>query len=304
MSLPNLVIAGAPKCGTSSVFTWLADHPQVCGAKVKETFYLMDKGHPKLKRDSNVHDHGLEGYKAYFDHCQSCHTIVVEATTHYLYQQTARAVLSRLVPTPHILFMLRKPSDRVYSSFHFTQNNLANLDKRISFSQYVEMVRDGSADALLAHFSSPASAYVLLNDIKYSQYIDYLSLWLKHFDRQHIHVLLFESMRQNPRVFMFELAGRLGIDANFYLNYEFTKRNETITIRSQHLHRRARNIAQWLPKGILKRVLKQVYLHMQTDSRKGIALEDRVALTELEAYFHPFNQRLAAEFDLDLSSWA
>jgi hypothetical protein len=53
MSLPNLVIAGAPKCGTSSLFYWLADHPQACGSTVKETFYLMDEEHP-LRRKRKV----------------------------------------------------------------------------------------------------------------------------------------------------------------------------------------------------------------------------------------------------------
>ncbi len=67
MSLPNVVIVGAPKCGTSSVFAWLADHTEVGSSHVKETFYLMDKGNPLLKPHSNFHEHGLEGYKAYFE---------------------------------------------------------------------------------------------------------------------------------------------------------------------------------------------------------------------------------------------
>jgi len=40
---PNLVIAGAPKSGTSSLFFWLAAHPEVCGSQKKETYFLADK---------------------------------------------------------------------------------------------------------------------------------------------------------------------------------------------------------------------------------------------------------------------
>ena len=44
--LPNVVIAGAPKCGTTSLFAWLADHPDVCGSNVKEARYFLDPGDP------------------------------------------------------------------------------------------------------------------------------------------------------------------------------------------------------------------------------------------------------------------
>src|SRR5262249_17888741 len=128
MSLPNLIIAGAPKCGTGSLFKWLSDHPQVCGSRVKETFYLMDRGHPLLKYDSNFYTHGLDGYKAYFTHCNNCRKIIVEATTHYIYQKTALEVLSCLETKPQIIFVLRKPSSRVYSSYQYTKNNLANVE--------------------------------------------------------------------------------------------------------------------------------------------------------------------------------
>ena len=42
MTFPNLVIAGAPRCGTSSLFRWLADHPNVCTSAATETRYLLD----------------------------------------------------------------------------------------------------------------------------------------------------------------------------------------------------------------------------------------------------------------------
>src|SRR5688572_5812110 len=42
MMLPNVIIAGAPKCGTSSLFRWLTDHPQVGGSTMKETYFFID----------------------------------------------------------------------------------------------------------------------------------------------------------------------------------------------------------------------------------------------------------------------
>ncbi|MCP5333794.1 MAG: hypothetical protein H7A13_10650, partial [Pseudomonadales bacterium] len=51
--LPNLIIAGAPKCGTTSLFDYLVQHPQVGGSSVKETCYVMDRGYPLFKAQSN-----------------------------------------------------------------------------------------------------------------------------------------------------------------------------------------------------------------------------------------------------------
>ena len=39
--LPNLIIAGTPKSGTSSIFTYLRAHPSVCGSKIKETAFFQ-----------------------------------------------------------------------------------------------------------------------------------------------------------------------------------------------------------------------------------------------------------------------
>ena len=67
--LPNTVIAGAPKCGTTSLFRWLNDHPDACGSTTKEPRYLIDPDSCLFDKTSNFHDHGLEGYEAYFEHC-------------------------------------------------------------------------------------------------------------------------------------------------------------------------------------------------------------------------------------------
>jgi hypothetical protein len=305
MSLPNLIIAGAPKCGTSSLYRWLADHPEACGATPKETFYLMDRGHPLLRRGSNFHVHGLEGYRAFFNSCSKGHKIIFEATTHYIYQRTAMEVLSALPSAPRILFLLRKPSERVYSSFQYTKNNLANIRRDISFSEFVRLVRRDRDGSVIKAYAGE-SAYVLANDLKYSRYIEYVSLWRERFGPERVEVLLFEEMKENPLAFMKKLATSLGIDPSVYDAYDFTVRNETLSLKYLPLHRRVRRLNNLLPQGSLKGLLKGVYLKAQAGAgraRSGKTSEDRAALAELEQEFRPFNQRLANEFGLDLSAW-
>src|ERR1044072_6556741 len=152
MSLPNLIIAGAPKCGTSSLFSWLAAHPPPYGSQLKETFYLMDEGHPLRRKESKYQPLGLDGYQGCFSDCSEHHRIIFEATTHYLYQQTALEVLSKLNPRPQIVVLLRKPSERVYSSFQYSKNNLANVRRELTFSRFVDELQQNSDSELIGEY--------------------------------------------------------------------------------------------------------------------------------------------------------
>jgi hypothetical protein len=126
-ALPNLVLAGVPKAGTSSLFALLATHPAICGSAPKETFYFVDADNPLRRPEANYQQHGLERY-TFFAHRSPRNSFLLEGTTHYLYQQTALNFFAQLQPQPHVVVILRKPSARILSSFRYTQNNLARLD--------------------------------------------------------------------------------------------------------------------------------------------------------------------------------
>ena len=305
MTLPNLVIAGAPKCGTSSLYRWLADHPQAFGSRPKETFYLMDAGHPLLRKGSNFHTRGLEGYAEFFDGCGGEARVRFEATTHYLYQRTALEALSSLETRPQIIVMLRKPSERVYSSFRYSQNNLANVRRALTFARFVELSKEnGSGDRALLEEAAGASAYVLRNDIAYSRYVEYVAAWVERMGRGRVHVLLFEDLKSNPRAFMKRVAERVGLDASFYDSYEFPVKNETFGVRYPSLHRGVRKLNELVPAVGLKDALRRVYVKAQSGkSEQGRTAEDLRALEELEREFRPFNRKLADALGLDLSAW-
>ncbi|HVF44245.1 MAG TPA: sulfotransferase domain-containing protein [Pyrinomonadaceae bacterium] len=305
MTLPNLVVAGAPKCGTSSLYRWLADHPQACGSAPKETFYLMDEGHPLARRAPDFRARGLEGYAEFFAGCDAGARVRFEATTHYVYQRTALEVLSKLPARPRIVFLLRKPSERVYSSFRYSQNNLANVRRDLTFARFVELSKangnggDADWDELAG-----ASAYVLRNDIRYSRYVEYVGPWVERFGRGRVDVLLFEDLKANPRAFMKEFAARVGLDASFYDSYDFPPKNETFGVKYPTLHRGVRRLNELVPAAGLKGALKKVYLRAQAGGgSNGKTPEDARALEELEREFRPFNRRLADELGLNLSAW-
>jgi hypothetical protein len=299
--LPNAIIVGTPKSGTSSLFRWLADHPQVYASGVKETRFLLDRGDPLFRSACNVHDRGLEGYAAFFPDraAAAAARIRLEATPHYLYQETARDVLSRWNPPPHVIVLLRQPAARLFSSFQYTQQNLGLLPKHLSFSRFVDSLRRGIRDPSQAPVDGP----LVTRELAYSCYVNYLQPWRQVFPLERFHILLFENLVENARDVLRSLAERLDIDPAFYDTYGFPRFNVTVRVRSPFVQRMARRVGRIFPAGGLKRGLKRWYMALQHDRARPSPEDDREFVAELERDFAPFNERLSREFHLDLSPW-
>lgn len=303
MKLPNVVIVGAPKSATTSVFQWLCDHPEVCGSTVKETFYLMDKGNYFLRPHSNFHEHGLEGYEKYFNHCKKTHKVLLEATPRYMYQSTALEVLSNLEPQPHIIFFLRKPSQRIYSAYQYYKNNHTIFKKDLSFRMFLELVQNGSSEDWV-EFCEKEKVDFLEKEVKYSQYINYLSQWGEKINKEKIHIFLFEDLQKDPLSIMYDIAKKIKIEPMFYKHYNFKAENKTIPIKNKHIQKQIRKISKFIPKGGLRETVKKTYYLLQSKNEPmEIGSEDRKTLEELNNYFESCNEQLEKDFKIDLTSW-
>lgn len=302
--LPNLIIVGAPKCGTSSIYGWLVSHPDVCGSTGKELYYLMDKGHPSLRPDSNIHDHGLDGYETLFSHCELHHKIVVEATTHYLYQQVALDVLSRFDPQPQIVVSLREPARRIYSAFNYMKcSSTARLSHDLTFPQFVEMLLNKSPEYVEAKLGSSPSAYFMSRELEQSKYIVFIEKWIAKFSRERIHLILLEDVKRDPLLSMVELSTRVGIDGEWFREYDFQRRNETIIPRNMAAHRLMPVLKRIVPHGKIRNWVKKSYYRLQEGARPAATDEDTDSLRQLQQYFHTYNQQLAEKTGLAISAW-
>ena len=121
--LPNFIMAGAPKAGTSSIHTWLADHPDALGSIPKETYYFVDPGTHMYEPARNIAN-GLDGYRIFFrPPANSAPRVVFESTPSYLYYQTALEYLPDLETRPKFLFIVREPAAQIYSLYSYFKNN-------------------------------------------------------------------------------------------------------------------------------------------------------------------------------------
>ena len=142
MNLPNLIIGGAPKCGTSSLYFWLAAHPEVFASKTKETFFFSDRVN-RFNKYSNCIEHNLEKYSNYFKLASNQHKILFEATAAYLYSENALRNFASFKNPPKIIFIFREPSAQIYSHYKMEKyrTKKTSLDLQASLLIYIVFLR-------------------------------------------------------------------------------------------------------------------------------------------------------------------
>ena len=299
--LPQVVLGGAPKCGTTSIFRWLAMHPEIAGSEPKETFFLVDEESPFRLGRPTVHDRGLDGYRDFWPK-SAASRLRLEGTTHYLFQRTAREVLASLESEPVLIFLLREPAERVLSSFRYTREMLARVDRSLDFASYVETVLEDPS-RLARWVDDPRSLYSLQREVEFSRYAEHLERWLEVLPVERVKVYLLEVARSDRRGFMRRLAAELGIAPDFYDTARLRRENVTARLRSPRLQALVRRLTERVPRGPLTRRLYRGYLSLQRLAEKPMNEADAEALARLRSFFVEPNRRLTELLGLDLTRW-
>ncbi len=283
MVLPDLIIAGAPKSGTSSLHFWLDAHPEAKGSRVKDSCFLGDEILRFNKGLSYIED-GLEGYEKLLGKKGGV-KILFESTSTYIYYSTPLQVIPEMASEPKVIFILREPAARLYSKFKFNSYKLKNF--KGSFREYTSL--NGSFPSG-QHFEE-------------GWYINYLERWQKALGTERIGVFIFEKMLADRKSFMKDVCTFLDLDPTFYNNYDFFQRNETVALKSVGLHRLGLKLQPFIPVKV-QEALIPLYLKLNSGKARGRTHEEKDLVEELKDLYRPYNQRLAEAFPgLDLKGW-
>ncbi|MGZ4150451.1 MAG: sulfotransferase family protein, partial [Actinomycetota bacterium] len=217
MTLPNLLIVGVPKAGTSSLFAYLAQHPDICPSSKKELGYFT--GGSQDGRSGPVED-----YERFFTGCAG-QRYVMEATPRYCYQGTPvlRAIRETL-GSPRLLLILREPVERLWSAYTF-QRSLGHLGGVASFEEYL----DACEAARREHPSILDQGY--RKGLSIGMYGEYLGGWCEAFGRD-LRVLWFDDLRADPAGVVRDVAAWLGVDPEAAASLSYGARNPTVHPRS------------------------------------------------------------------------
>jgi len=185
VTLPNFIVIGAAKAGTTALYWYLAEHPAVFMSAVKETnffAYNVDAEGRLLYGDPDVHRFPVktqEEYEGLFRDVGGA-TAIGEASPLYLESPQAPVRMRALLPGGRIVCSLRHPVDRAYSDY------LMYLRRR---GRSFDSARELSAGAAWAR---PDSRWMQV-----SRYHGQLERYFDVFPREQIHVLLFDDIKQN-----------------------------------------------------------------------------------------------------------
>ncbi len=226
----NFIIGGTEKAGTTSVFDWLSAHPEVCASSRKETDFFREQFTGDLTVDA-------DRYAMYFERCERPVPVLMEASPGYLGEAATVAPRMRaLAPDAKVLFILRDPIDRMYSSYHFHRGRL-NLPQDLTFEDYVGRCIEYDKGA-----GSPQRLGLdewYLKVLRFGCYADFISIFRSELRAENIKIMFFEALRQDARAFMVELSQFLGIDASCWASFDFRPSNTTFSGRNRALHRLA-----------------------------------------------------------------
>lgn len=242
--LPTFLIAGAGKAGTTSLYRYAAEHPQVDVSAIKEPWFFTQevgrnpgKGHTPQALTSNW-NRGIEWYESLYSHA-AAHNARGEASP-YMARPDAPALIYKVIPQVKLVFILRHPVERVIS--HYWQDR--KMARRLP-----------SLDQGITH-----NHHLVQNQIVESGYKEQLERFFRFFSREQVLILLFEDLPVRPYDLLGAMFHHIGVDPSF-TPAEMLPYNSRAAPRLPSLHRAAKPVSSALKTSSLPGGVKTVLLN-------------------------------------------
>ncbi|MDP6650645.1 MAG: sulfotransferase [Gammaproteobacteria bacterium] len=281
----HLIIAGVNKGGTTTLFSILGQHPEICPSSVKETCYFLPERYGKKRERGEVYQH-------YFD-AHGNEQWLLEATPGYLYGGVKLIEAIRQV-TGHdtrILIVLREPVSRTFSYFR-KRKSIQELKGDITFSDYIARCLELSGEDLVKEENN------IYFGIEGSKYADYLPVWLDEFG-DNIRIIFFDELVSNQVAVIKDICIWLGLDSNSLIEQvkEGVNENRTIYTRYKILQwpaiRAYRILEAFFRRHYkIKTILTRLYYFLNRAQSSPETL-DPLDKASLENFYHPYNKKLA-----------
>lgn len=237
MPLPNFILFGAPKAGTTALHQALDQHPEVWMSQNKEPAFFSsppphgenDKGwqaetDPTGDRFRRTVVNDPEKYLALFDGVTD-EKAIGEATITYLRSFIACRRLSRLLPDVKLVAVLRQPAERAWSNYWYLVQG--GLEPAPTF------------EAALADEPRRIKAGwdTMTHHKEWGYYGRQLAKYYEHFPRENFKIFLYDNWRSDPQRVLRELFEFIGVVADF---------EPTIPRANRTLIPRNRALADWV----------------------------------------------------------
>lgn len=291
MILPNFLIVGVQKAGTTSIYNYLQEHPQVYMSLIKETNFLekdWENLPPEQQNKNGIVT--LEKYAELFANVKD-EIAIGEASPNYLFHhESSAARIKKYVPNAKLIVVLRNPVERAYSDY------LMHIRDAIGYRSLSEQIKHSSHKSFI---------------LRKGFYFESIKYYLEQFGQAQVKIFFYEDLCENPQVFMQEVYQYIGVNDDFLPNT--TRKAQVAKIPKNKninnlLQRKnpLRNSAAKILKTVMPIEARQklrdrlISLNSQTKQQAPLSAEERQQLIEL------YREDILQLQDLvgrDLSKW-
>ena len=213
--LPDFIIIGGQRCGTTSLYYYLSQHPDVYASFPKEVHYF-----------SNYYHKGINWYRSHFPllwqkrrlNKNNHNTFVTgEATPYYLSHPHAPRRVFETIPDVLLIVLLRNPIERAYSHYQHEVKMGAEI---LTFEEAIDREEERLApemEKLLKDKNYRSFNHQHFSYLSRGIYIDQLEAWSQYFHQEQLLILKSEHFYQDPSITLRVVREFLGL-ANWELD--------------------------------------------------------------------------------------
>ncbi len=291
MTLPNFLIIGAPRCGTTSMYHYLKAHPQIFMSAVKEPrFFIYSRTSRTLPDNKSVST--LDDYERLFDEVDD-EVAIGEATPTYIGRPDVADKIKELIPDCKLIAILRNPSERAISHYQL----------------FVAQAKDTrSLEDVIAHERQlmPINELDFQTYLSFGLYFTHLTRFLERFPAHQLHIELFDDVIQDTPAALARIYTFLDVTSSFL--------PDTLNIYNAYQIPRSSRLRDWLAQdSFVKRVYQRIVptrvrqkatnsLHQMNSKDKATVISPNLH-HDLRDFFREDTLRLQDLIQRDLSHW-
>lgn len=284
-TLPNFLVVGTARAGTTSMHSYLSQHPEIFMSKVKEPkFFCFEGGIPAWKGygDSQAVERyrftKLDDYASLFEGSETARA-VGESTPWYLYSEKAAQRIRHYVPNAKLIVILRNPVFRALSNYQM--NRKTGREPLDSFYDALMLEEERIQDSWSWTF----------HYAKRGRYAEQLQVYYKYFHSDQIHILSFDDFVERPQETVQACFAFLGVESEYVVD----------TSTRHHSSHRDDEWRGWLAKLKLFGHSGRGKAHKPDEELE--ATIDNAAKRYLEDYFRDDLEDLQSLVRFDVSKW-
>jgi predicted nucleic acid-binding protein len=295
VTLPNFFIVGAPKCGTTALYAYLAQHPDVFMSDPKEPHYFGSDLDFRYRRRPSV-----EQYQSYFADAGVASRIG-EGSVWYLYSARAADEIAEAVPEARVIVMLRDPVEMI-PSLHsqFVYNGHEDLSLTDALAAEADRAE---GRRIPPHANFPRGLLYR----RVAAYAPQLGRFLDRFGRDRVHVIVYDDFKADVAASYRDTLTFLGVDAGHRPDFAVvnaSKRSRNVAARHllndppEWVRKAARRIA---PQRMRRRLYRSA-VSLNTEAAERDRLTG-VAAERLRSEMKEVNRQLETLLGRELPGW-